>query len=117
MGHTACGAIDATLEAIAAPGGAQHGNMRSIVNRVRPAIEALARTELARDPERLRHESMRANVRASVNHLRHGSDVIERLADEDNLLVVGAELDLTTGIVDFFEGVPEAPTVGLSEKQ
>jgi carbonic anhydrase len=106
MGHTSCGAIDAALEAIAEPAGARHGNMQSIVNRVRPAIEALARTELARDPERLRHESMRANVRASVNHLRHGSEVIERLAAEDHLLVVGAELNLTTGVVDFFEGVP-----------
>lgn len=117
MGHTSCGAIDATLEVIAAPPGARHGNMQSIVNRVRPAIEALARTELARNPERLRHESMRANVRASVNHLRHGSDVIERLAEDDNLLVVGAELDLTTGIVDFFEGVPEVPKLELVDKQ
>jgi carbonic anhydrase len=110
MGHTHCGAIDATLEAIAAPGGPKHGNMQSIVNRVRPSIEALARTELVRDPERLRREAVRANVRASVNHLRHGSEVIEHLADRDHLLVVGSELDLTTGVVDFFEGVPETPT-------
>jgi carbonic anhydrase len=117
MGHTSCGAIDATLEVIAAPPGARHGNMQSIVNRVRPAIEALARTELARDPERLRREAVRANVRASVNHLRHGSDVIERLAEDDNLLVVGAELDLTTGIVDFFDGVPETPKLELVDKK
>lgn len=110
MGHTHCGAIDATLEAIAAPGGPKHGNLQSIVNRVRPSIEALTRTELVRDPERLRRESVRANVRASVNHLRHGSEVIEHLADRDHLLVVGSELDLTTGVVDFFEGVPETPT-------
>jgi len=106
MGHTHCGAIAATLEVIAAPPGARHGNMQSIVSRIRPAIESLARTELARDPERLRHEAMRANVRASVNHLRHGSEVIEHLADHDDLLVVGAELDLTTGVVDFFDGIP-----------
>ncbi len=105
MGHTQCGAIDATLEAIAAPDGARSSNQQSIVNRIRPTIEALARTELARDPARLRHEAVRANVRASVNHLRHGSEVIERLAAADSLLVVGAELDLATGIVDFFEGV------------
>jgi carbonic anhydrase len=111
MGHTHCGAIDATLEAIAEPGGAKHGNMQSIVNRVRPAVEALVRTELARDPERLRREAVRANVRASVNHLRHGSEVIEHLAQHDNLLVVGAELDLTTGVVDFFESVPETPNL------
>ena len=50
---------------------------------------------------------MRANVRASVNHLRHGSDVIERLAEEGGLAVVGAELDLVSGEVHFFDGVLE----------
>ena len=62
-----------------------------------------AGTDLARDPVRLRREAVRANVRASVNHLRHGSDIIERLALEDGLLVVGAELDLDTGEVLFFD--------------
>jgi carbonic anhydrase len=116
MGHTHCGAIAATLEAITTPAGANHGNIQSIVNRIRPAIEGLARTELARDPERLTYEAVRANVRASVNHLRHGSEVIERLADNDDLLVVGSELNLTTGVVDFFEGVPAMPQVGLADK-
>ena len=55
---------------------------------------------------RLHREAMRANVRASVNHLRHGSDVIERLAEEGGLLVVGSELDLSTGEVTFFDGFP-----------
>ena len=104
MGHTTCGAIDAAIEAIL---GGQQGqgsrNQLSIVNRVRPSIEALVATALARDPVRLRREAMRANVRASVNHLRHGSEVIERLAHEDGLFVVGAELDLATGEVTFFD--------------
>jgi carbonic anhydrase len=108
MGHTQCGAIEATLEAIAAPAGARSRNLQSIVSRVRPAIEELAQTLLALDPARLRREAGRANVRASVSHLRHGSDVIERLARQDRLLVVGAELDLTTGVVDFFEGVDDS---------
>ena len=75
----------------------------SIVNRVRPGIEGLMATDLARDSVRLHREAMRANVRASVNHLRHGSDVIERLADEGGLAVVGSELDLSTGEVTFFD--------------
>jgi carbonic anhydrase len=111
MGHTQCGAIAAALEAISGgPGGnGQEGsrNQLSIVNRVRPSIEALVATDLARDPERLRREAMRANVRASVNHLRHGSEVIERLSEKGGLAVVGAELDLATGEVNFFnDGLP-----------
>lgn len=101
MGHTQCGAIEATIEAVTSEHDPASSNMMSIVNRVRPGIEGLMATELARDPVRLRREAMRANVRASVNHLRHGSDVIERLADDEGLAVVGAELDLSTGEVTF----------------
>jgi carbonic anhydrase len=105
MGHTQCGAIHATIEAIAGEKGTASRNLMSIVNRVRPGIEGLMATELARDSVRLHREAMRANVRASVNHLRHGSDVIERLADEGGLAVVGSELDLSTGEVTFFDDV------------
>jgi len=104
MGHTNCGAIQATLESIVAPAPASR-NLMSIVNRVRPGIEGLVGTDLARDPIRLAREAMRANVRAGVNQLRHGSEVLERLA-EQGLAVVGAELDLATGEVTFFEDVP-----------
>lgn len=104
MGHTGCGAIEAAIEAATGAEGPASRNLRSIVNRVRPGIEGLVATELARDPTRLRREAMRANVRASVNHLRHGSEVIERLAEESGLLVVGSELDLATGEVHFFDG-------------
>jgi carbonic anhydrase len=102
MGHTECGAIEATLETLTGEAPASK-NLRSIVDRVRPSIESLARTDLRKDPERLRHEAMRANVRASVNHLRHGSEIIERLAAEQQLLVVGTELDLKSGAVTFLE--------------
>ena len=109
MGHTSCGAIDAALEAIAHKGGGGPAsrNLMSIVDRVRPAIESLVATDLARDPVRLRREAMRANVRASVAQLRSSSPIIERLVLQDGLMVVGTELDLTTGEVAFFDGVPE----------
>src|SRR6202012_3673924 len=41
MGHTHCGAISATLEAITGDPGPASRNLMSIVNRVRPGIEAL----------------------------------------------------------------------------
>jgi len=103
MGHTHCGAIDATIEAVTRSGGEPSRNLMSIVNRVRPSVEGLVATGLGADPERLRREAVRANVRVSVNHLRHGSEIIERLLLEDGLLVVGAELDLATGEVVFFD--------------
>jgi carbonic anhydrase len=112
MGHSGCGAVDAALEAIMRPSGPPSSrNMLSIVDRVRSSIEPLMSTELAADPARLRREAVRANVRASVIALRGGSEIIEHLEDQDGLLVVGTELDLTTGEVCFFDGVPES---GLS---
>jgi carbonic anhydrase len=44
----------------------------------------------------------------SAGHLRHGSAILERLIQDDGLIVVGAEYSLETGEVDFFDGVPEA---------
>jgi carbonic anhydrase len=46
---------------------------------------------------------VRANIRTSVNHLRHGSAVLEKLIEHDGLLVVGAEYSLETGDVDYFD--------------
>jgi carbonic anhydrase len=108
MGHTRCGAIDATLEVIASPKDEKLHPLRSIVDRVRPAIEPLTLTELARDPVALRRACMRANVRAAANHLRSGSPAIEKLVMDGHVTVVGAEYDLESGIVDFFDGVPSA---------
>jgi carbonic anhydrase len=103
LGHTRCGAVTATLEDLQRPVSNQSWNMNSIVGRIRPSVEGLLATELKNDPERLIDQAVRANVRASVNQLRHGSDVLELLLRRDGLRVVGAEYSLETGIVDFFD--------------
>jgi carbonic anhydrase len=109
MGHTDCGAIDAAIEALTGQAGPASRNLRSIVERVLPSIEALAATDLARDPARLRREAIRANVRASVAHLRYSSEIIEGLVEHGGLQVVGAELDLSTGEVALLDAAPAIP--------
>jgi carbonic anhydrase len=104
LGHSSCGAITATLEELARPGSEQSRNLRSIVDRVRPSVESLLATDLAQDHEALVRAAVRANIRVSANHLRHGSDLLEQLIQTDGLLVVGAEYSLETGMVDFFDG-------------
>ena len=106
MVHSSCGAIEATLEAVLRQSGPTSRNLMSIVDRVRPSIESLVATDVARDPARLQREAVRANVRASVSHLRHSSDVVERLVQQSSLSIVGAELELATGEVTFLDGVP-----------
>jgi carbonic anhydrase len=106
LGHSGCGAILATLDELKRPAENQSRNLRSIVDRVRPSVEPLLATELRHDPNALVRDAVRANVRASASHLRHGSEILEQLIQRDGLLVVGAEYSLETGIVDFFDGVP-----------
>lgn len=107
LGHSSCGAVAATLEELGRPTEVQSPNLRSIVHRIRPAIEPLLETQLKDDPDALAHHAVRANIRAAANHLRHGSRILEQLIDSEGLLVVGAEYSLETGQVDFFDGLPE----------
>ena len=79
--------------------------MRAIVDRVRPAVEGLLRTDLAKKPDALMKEAVRANIRASVDQLRHGSDILEQLIRDEGLVIVGAEYSLETGVVEFFDRV------------
>lgn len=114
MGHSQCGAIVATLEELQGRASNQSRNLRSIVDRVRPSVETLMAARAGSvDSDTLVREAVRANVRASVNHLRNGSELLERLIRETGLLVVGAEYSLETGVVEFFENVPAAAQQGL----
>jgi carbonic anhydrase len=108
LGHSQCGAVVATLEELQQPNEKQSRNLRSIVDRIRPSVESLLATKLREDLDALVREAVRANVRASVDHLRHGSEVLERLIEHDDLLVVGAEYSLESGIVHVFDGALEA---------
>jgi carbonic anhydrase len=106
LGHSECGAVLATLEELGRPSRDQSRNLRSIVDRIRPSVEALLATGAGHHPETLVQRAVRANIRVSADHLRHGSEVLEQLILKDELLVVGAEYSLETGVVDFFDGVP-----------
>jgi carbonic anhydrase len=107
LGHSQCGAVLATLEELQQQVDHQSQNLRSIVDRVRPSVEALLATGRSYDPETLVRDAVRANIVASANHLRHGSEMLEQMIQKDGLLVVGAEYSLETGIVDFFDSGPE----------
>jgi len=103
LGHSQCGAILATLEELQQPTQSQSPNLRSIVDRVRPSVEVLLRSELRHDLDTLVKHAVRANVEVSVNHLRHGSAILEHAIQNEGLLVVGAEYSLESGEVEFFD--------------
>ncbi len=106
VGHSGCGAVQATLEELQRPSEDQSRNLRSIVDRIRPSVESLLMTDLANRPDELIRKAVRTNIRISANQLRHGSELLEQLILKKGLLVIGAEYSLETGVVDFFDGVP-----------
>jgi carbonic anhydrase len=104
LGHSQCGAVVATLEELQRPTENQSRNLHAIVDRVRPSVEQLLATELRHDMDALVRQGVRANIRASVNHLRHGSQVLQQLIQDEGVRVVGAEYSLESGVVEFFDG-------------
>jgi carbonic anhydrase len=107
MGHTRCGAVTAAVRALQTGMGPESKNIRSITDRIAPHIDALVRPDSG---ETVTREAVRANVRASADHLRHGSRILEDLIIAGQVSVVGAEYDLETGIVTFFDGALEGCT-------
>lgn len=106
LGHSQCGAIEETMQQLRAPRENRSRNLRSIVDFVRPSVEGLLAAGLGEDPIALAEQAVRANVRASAEQLRHGSEILEELEREEGLVIVGAEYSLETGLVDFFDGLP-----------
>ena len=106
LGHSNCGAIAATIEALESGGTAETEGLRSIMERVTPAVEPLLSEATDMGRERLIEDAVRANVRASAEALRRGSSLLESLARSSGLAVVGAEYSLASGRVDFFN-VPD----------
>jgi carbonic anhydrase len=105
MGHSQCGAVTAAVEEVLGRASSDSLNLRSIVDRVRPSVETVVSARASHDVETLVSEAVRANVRASVDHLRHGSQLLEGLIQREGLLVVGAEYSLDSGVVTFFDEI------------
>jgi carbonic anhydrase len=110
LGHSNCGAIQATLAELERPSANRSPNLHSIVERIRPSVQNLLETNLRHNRVELIRQAVRANIRVSANHLRSGSQILEQFIQKDGLIVVGAEYSLETGIVDFFDGVSAAST-------
>jgi len=106
LGHTQCGAVLATLQELGQGTRQPSPNLRAIVDRIRPAVEPLVSTARALEPSELVSQAVRANIRASVGQLRHGSRILEDLVARQGLLIVGAEYHLETGAVEFLDPVP-----------
>lgn len=107
LGHSHCGAVLAALSEIEHPTDNLSPNLRSIIDRIRPSVERLPDSELRHNPDELVRQAVRTNIRASINRLRQDSPILEQRIHNDELRIVAAEYALETGVVDFFDGLPE----------
>ncbi len=103
LGHSNCGAVIAALKELALEQTHRSPNLRAIVDRVRPSIEPVLKTHQHSSEEALTEAAVRANVRASVEQLSHGSLILEQLIDAGDLEIVGAEYSIETGKVEFLD--------------
>jgi carbonic anhydrase len=105
LGHTECGAVAATLDALQDPHEQRSTHINSIVEYIRPSVDELLRSGERYDRDTLLEKAIRLNVKTTVDGLRRGSETLEELIRNDGLRVVGAEYSLETGIVAFFDDV------------
>ncbi len=107
LGHSYCGAVTACVEALVNPAQNYSPNLQSIVDRIRPSVHNLHELATANGNDinvnELIARSIRANVDMSVSQLKHGSRILEDMVRTGELLIVGAEYNLQTGKVDFFD--------------
>jgi len=106
LGHSRCGAVEATLDYLRSPGHNVSSNLHSIIDHIRPSVEDLLVSPLAQDRESLSRHAIRAHIGCCANRLRRESGILENLGAEDGLVVVGAEYAMESGVVEFFDEIP-----------
>jgi len=101
MGHTDCGAVSAAIAEVSEPTADTPRNIKGLVDRMIPAIKSV-RPSQDEDGTWMR-QAVRANVAASLRHLLQTSGPIKEAVEAQTLTAVGAEYNLSTGVVEFLD--------------
>jgi carbonic anhydrase len=107
LGHTCCGAVQATVEAVnGAPSKEAvlqspdlSEGLKSIVEFISNSVETDTDSPLDQQVQ----ETVESNVRHGVEQIKAGSSAIEELIADEGMEVVGGVYNLKTGQVDFFD--------------
>ncbi len=99
LGHSNCGAVAATLDALRQSQTHPSPNLQAIIEQIRPAVEPL----LEADADTPLHDAVVANVREAASALRRDSEILDELAETGDLTIVGAAYSLESGAVTFLE--------------
>ena len=106
LGHNRCGAVQATIDAVANPEAPMSSNLRTVADYVETAI--LPVLERGGDPstDGVNLECVKANVRNSARSLLRRSRLLQRKSLETGFQIVEAVYSLETGVVTILD--PEA---------
>lgn len=102
MGHSGCGAIEATIDEVLNPTASLSPNLLRVIDCIRPAVNTLLDDEPGISRERLSDRVVKANVVSMTRQLTRQSDLLKSLVERGGLVVAGAEYSLETGLVEFF---------------
>ena len=106
LGHSHCGGVVATLDAVRSTTIEPTGPLAAVIDQLRPPVQAVLDARGPRmgagDAEVVAR-AVRANVHHVVARLQSESSLLARAVADQGLAIVGAEYGLATGRVEFFD--------------
>lgn len=103
LGHTGCGAIAAACRAIMDPEVHYSPSMDMLVSRISEAVQHNDAFDAAGTEEEKCQIAGIANVEHAIENLVTYSDIIRSAVDADKVRLVGAEYDMVSGVVRWFD--------------
>ncbi len=99
LGHTNCGAVK---------GAGQHvemGNLTGLLNKIRPSFDDEITVTEDRSVKNNKFIDKVAiiNVKRSIKEILERSTILERMLENNEIMIVGAIHDISNGIVTFFD--------------
>ena len=97
MGHTKCGAVTSACKHV------ELGNITPLLNKIKPAVALIEAKNGEMNAEAIEEVSVE-NVKISIDRIRQESPILVEMESNGEIEIVGAMFDVSSGIVDFFEG-------------
>lgn len=101
LGHTACGAIKGACD------NAELGNLTKLISKLKPAVEAVSEPK----DTSLRNSGniefvdtvAKMNVNLTIENIKTQSEVLNEMAENNEIMIIGGMYDISNGEVTFFE--------------
>lgn len=100
LGHTSCGAVKGACDH------ARMGNLTALINKIEPAVDAVQEPmdKSLRNSSNLEFVDNVAekNVHMAIENIRKDSPILVEMEKNNEILIVGAMYDISTGEVNFY---------------